>query len=57
MTNEQEGCPAAQALGIIAAVIERRCRDLSPTRVARLAESPQTELAILHLEVSLSTAG
>ena len=47
MTQAPEKDPTAQALGIIAAAIERRCADLAPHRIAKLADAPQQELAQL----------
>lgn len=44
MANNQN---AARALGQIAAIAERRIPQLSPSRVARLADDPRQELAVL----------
>ena len=37
----------SQALGRVAAIVEKRIPDLSPTRVARLCDDPRSELAAL----------
>ena len=37
----------SQALGRVAAIVEKRVPDLSPIRVARLCDDPRAELAVL----------
>ena len=37
----------SQALGRVAAIVEKRIPDLSPARVARLCDDPRSELAVM----------